>query len=167
MYLSLFLFSILIVFRIIPFWIGLLIIPPILYFVDKDCLRSVDYSLLGTFFFFFIFSGNLARIPQVNEFLSSLLQKNTLIFSTLSCQFISNVPSAILLSRFTSDYRSLLYGVNIGGTGTLIASLASLITFNEYKILYPDKIKKYLALFAALNILFLALMLLFAYFLIK
>ena len=158
LYMVLFAFSLLIVFRIIPFWLGLAVIPTVLFFVDKDALYEVDYSLLGTFFFFFIFSGNLARIDAVNEFFSFLLEKDALIVSTLSCQFISNVPSAILLSRFTSDYHSLLLGVNIGGTGTLIASLASLITFSEFRILYPEQTKKYLALFTAINLIFLVVM---------
>ena len=118
----------------------------------------VDYGLLGTFFFFFIFAGNLSRIDVVNNFLSALLNKDTLITSILSCQFISNVPSAILLSRFTSNYHALLLGVNIGGTGTLIASLASLITFNEFRILYPQKTKYYLGLFTLINVIFLVVM---------
>ena len=144
LYCVLFLFSILIVFRIIPFIIGLLLIPAILFFVDRDAIKMVDYALLGTFFFFFIFAGNLARLDSVNILISSLLQKDTLIVSILSCQFISNVPSAVLLSRFTGDYAALLLGVNIGGTGTLIASLASLITFSEFKVLYPKETKKYI-----------------------
>ena len=158
LYMVLFAFSLLIVFRIIPFWLGLAVIPAVLFFVDKDALCEVDYSLLGTFFFFFIFSGNLARIDAVNEFFSLLLEKDALIVSTLSCQFISNVPSAILLSRFTSDYHSLLLGVNIGGTGTLIASLASLITFSEFRILYPEQTKKYLVMFTVINLIFLVVM---------
>ena len=158
LYMVLFAFSLLIVFRIIPFWLGLAVIPAVLFFVDKDALYEVDYSLLGTFFFFFIFSGNLARIDAVNEFFSFLLEKDALIVSTLSCQFISNVPSAILLSRFTSDYHSLLLGVNIGGTGTLIASLASLITFSEFRILYPEQTKKYLVMFTVINLIFLVVM---------
>jgi hypothetical protein len=76
----------------------------------------------------------------------------------LSCQFISNVPSAILLSHFTLDYKSLLLGVNIGGTGTLIASLASLITFSEFRILYPGHTKKYFWLFTLVNVIFLVCM---------
>ncbi len=165
LYCILFLFSILIVFRIIPFIIGLLIIPALLFFVDRDALKMVDYPLLGTFFFFFIFAGNLARLDAVNTLISSMLQKDTLLVSVLSCQFISNVPSAILLSRFTGDYVSLLLGVNIGGTGTLIASLASLITFSEFKILYPEQTKKYLFIFTAVNIAFLVIMTLSAKFL--
>ncbi len=158
LYLVLFAVSILIVFRIIPFWLGLIVIPLVLLFADRMALLMVDYLLLGTFFFFFIFAGNLARIDAVNELLSSLLQKDTLLFSTLSCQAISNVPSAILLSQFTGDYHSLLLGVNIGGTGTLIASLASLITFSEYRSLYPDKQQHYLMLFTGLNLIFLLVM---------
>ncbi len=157
-YCVLFLVSILIVFRIVPFVIGLAIIPVILFFLDRDALFMVDYALLGTFFFFFIFAGNLARLDVVNSLMSSLLEKDTLLVSVFACQFISNVPSAILLSRFTSDYAALLLGVNIGGTGTLIASLASLITFNEFKLLHPEQTKKYLVLFTAVNAAFLIIM---------
>lgn len=164
LYMVLFLFSILIVFRVIPFMLGLIIIPLILFFVDRDSLLMVDYALLGTFFFFFIFAGNLSRIPAVNTVLSSLLEKDTLLFSVLSCQFISNVPSAILLSRFTTDYPALLLGVNIGGTGTLIASLASLITFSEFKLLHPEQTKKYIVLFTIVNAAFLIIMTLAAKF---
>ena len=159
LYLVLFAASLLIVFRVVPYMIGLVIIPIVIWFVDKDALKMIDYPLLGTFFFFFIFAGNLSRISAVNTFISEILQKDTLIVSVLSCQAISNVPSAILLSRFTEDYRSLLLGVNIGGTGTIIASLASLITFSEYKILYPNGAKRYLAMFTAINVAFLIIML--------
>ena len=105
-----------------------------------------------------VFSGNMARIGAVRDFVSGLLEKNTLIFSVLSCQFISNVPSAILLSQFTDDYRSLLVGVNIGGVGTLIASLASLITFREYTKNYPERTKQYILLFLLVNFAFLILL---------
>lgn len=161
LYCLLFLISILIVFRIIPFIAGLVVIPAVLFFVERDSLKMVDYALLGTFVFFFIFAGNLARLEAVNNLLSSLLQKDTLLVSILSCQFISNVPSAILLSRFTGDYAALLLGVNIGGTGTLIASLASLITFSEFKILYPDQTKKYIGIFIAANAVFLIVLTVF------
>jgi len=157
-YLILFAASLLVVFRIIPVLIGLIAITASLLFLDRECIKMVDYSLLGTFFFFFIFAGNLSRIGIVNSFVSSLLDKDTLLVSVASCQAISNVPSAILLSRFTSDYRSLLLGVNIGGTGTLIASLASLITFSEYRILYPGHSKHYFWLFTLINFAFLLIM---------
>ncbi len=158
LYIVLFLVSILIVFRIIPFGVGLILIPVVLLFVDRDALKMVDFGLLGTLFFFFIFAGNLARIDAVNTLISSLLEKDTLIVSIFSCQFISNVPSAILLSRFTNDYHALLLGVNIGGTGTLIASLASLITFNEFRVLYPKQTKKYLLIFTGLNVAFVVIL---------
>ncbi len=158
LYLILFGLSLLIVFRIIPFWLGLIIIPIILLIVDKESLLMVDYPLLGTFFFFFIFAGNLARIDVVHTLISTLLEKDTMLVSILSCQAISNVPSAILLSQFTTDYHSLLLGVNIGGTGTLIASLASLITFSEFRILYPGHGKRYFLLFTLINLAFLVIM---------
>lgn len=158
LYLAMFAFSLLIVFRIIPFWAGLLIIPIILLFTDREALLMVDYPLLGTFFFFFIFAGNLSRIGAVNTFLSALLQRDPLLVSVLCCQGISNVPSAILLSRFTTDYHALLLGVNIGGTGTLIASLASLITFSEFRVLYPGHGKRYFILFTLINVIFLVIM---------
>ncbi len=153
-----FVFSILIVFRIIPFAAGLVLIPLILFFIDRDALKMVDYGLLGTFFFFFVFAGNLARLDAVNTLVSALLEKDTLIVSILSCQVISNVPSAILLSRFTSDYPALLLGVNIGGTGTLIASLASLITFSEFRLLHPEQTKKYIFIFGVANLIFLVVL---------
>ena len=158
LYLIHFAASILIVFRVLPFMLGLLVIPAILFFVDRDALKMVDYGLLGTFFFFFIFAGNLSRLDVVHGFLSSWLERDTLLVSTLSCQCISNVPSAILLSRFTDNYPALLLGVNIGGTGTLIASLASLITFSEFKLLHPEQTKKYLAIFTVANVAFLVIL---------
>jgi Na+/H+ antiporter NhaD/arsenite permease-like protein len=157
-YLLLFALAIAIVFRAIPYVIGLIVIIPALLILDRRALLNVDYGLLLTFVFFFIFSGNLARIDLVREFFSSLLEKNTLIVSALSCQFISNVPSAILLSQFTDNYKALLYGVNIGGTGTLIASLASLITFREYSENEPDKIRSYILKFSAFNFAFLIIL---------
>ena len=164
LYLILFAVSLLIVFRIIPFWIGLIIVPAVLLLADRESLLMVDYALLGTFAFFFVFAGNLARIDAVNTFLSQLLQKDTLLVSVVSCQGISNVPSAVLLSRFTTDYASLLVGVNIGGTGTLIASLESLITFSEYRLLYPGHSKSYFWLFTIINVAFLFIMTVFAKF---
>jgi len=158
LYLLLFALSIAIVFRGIPYWIGLIVIPIVLLFMDRKALGMVDYSLLLTFVFFFIFSGNMARIDAVRNFFSTLLQKSTLLVSVLSCQVISNVPTAVLMSRFTSNYADLLLGVNIGGVGTLIASLASLITYREYVNKNPGKTKRYVLLFTAYNFAFLILL---------
>ena len=160
-YLLLFALSIIIVFRLIPYYIGLIVVPLVLLFLDRRALAKVDYPLLLTFVFFFIFAGNMARIEPVRAFFSTLLEKNTLIFSTLSCQFISNVPSAILLSQFTDEYRELLIGVNIGGTGTIIASLASLITFREFTKQRKGEAGKYLLEFSAFNFSFLLILILF------
>ncbi len=151
----LFILAVAIVFRGIPYVLGLIVIPAVLIFVDRKALEMVDYPLLLTFAAFFVFSGNMARIEAVRTFVSGLLEKNTLITSILSCQFISNVPSAILLSQFTENYKELLIGVNIGGVGTLISSLASLITFREFTKNYPARTKQYILLFLALNFMFL------------
>lgn len=160
-YLVLFVLSIAIVFRGIPYWIGLVVIPAVLLFMDRRALKMVDYPLLFTFVFFFIFAGNMARIDVVRDVFSYLLDKNTLLFSTLSCQVISNVPSAVLLSQFTDNYRDLLIGVNIGGVGTLIASLASLITYREYTVHNPGKSKQYVFMFSAFNFGFLIILTIF------
>ncbi len=159
LYLALFCLSIAIVFRSIPYWVGLIVIPLTLAFVDRKALKDVDYPLLFTFVFFFVFAGNMARIDAVRSLFCALLEKSTLVFSALSCQVISNVPSAILLSQFTEEYPALLVGVNIGGAGTLIASLASLITFGEYTKHHPEKKGRYIALFTLLNFLFLGVLL--------
>ena len=160
-YLLLFALSIAIVFRGIPYWIGLLVIPLVLIFMDRKALKMVDYPLLFTFVFFFVFSGNMARIDIVKQLFSFLLGKSTFLFSVLSCQVISNVPSAILLSQFTDNYMELLLGVNIGGVGTLIASLASLITFREYTKHNKGKTGYYVLLFSAFNFAFLIILALF------
>lgn len=157
-YLALFALAIIIVFRGVPYWLGLVIIPPVLLALDPKALKMVDYPLLCTFVLFFIFSGNLARIPEVQSFFGGLLKQNTLLVSVLSCQCISNVPTAILLSQFTANYPQLLVGVNIGGTGTLIASLASLITFREYARHNPGRSLRYLLVFTLFNFLFLGVL---------
>ena len=162
LYLLLFALSIAIVFRGIPYGIGLAVIPAVLLFADRKALKMVDYPLLLTFVFFFVFAGNMARIEPVRRLFSWLLEKNTLVFSVLSCQVISNVPSAILLSQFTENYSQLLLGVNIGGVGTLIASLASLITFRDYTKRNPGKTGSYVLLFSAFNFGFLILLTVFA-----
>ena len=158
LYLVLFALSIAIVFRGIPYQLGLVVLPAVLLFADRKALKMVDYPLLLTFVFFFVFAGNMARIDTVRMLFSALLEKSTLLFSVLSCQFISNVPSAILLSQFTENYPDLLVGVNIGGTGTLIASLASLITFTQYTRHNPDKVGYYVKLFSLFNFGFLFLL---------
>ncbi|HAN21511.1 MAG: citrate transporter [Clostridiales bacterium GWF2_36_10] len=161
-YLILFVLSVAIVFRGVPYIIGLIIVPIVLYFLDKKALSAVDYPLLFTFVCFFIFAGNMARIDAVMNLFTDLLEKSTLISSIVLSQFISNVPAAILLSQFTQNYSGLLVGVNIGGAGTLISSLASLITLKEYIKYNPGKTGKYILLFTLYNIGFLVLFTAFA-----
>ena len=161
LYLILFALSIVMVFRVIPYYVGFFTVLAALLLADPEALKKVDYPLLLTFAFFFIFAGNMGRLAPVRELLTSLMEKNPLLVSTLSCQVISNVPSAILLSQFTDDWAPLLIGVNIGGTGTLIASLASLITFREYTAHNRGKAGKYILLFSAFNFAFLLILLCF------
>lgn len=157
---ALFAYMLLIVFRIVPYWTGLLIVPVMLFF-DKTALGKVDYSLLLTFCMFFIFTGNLSRIDAVDSFFRALLGKSVLLTGVVSCQLISNVPSAVLLSGFTSDYAALLAAVNIGGCGTLISSMASLISFKCFCSNRPLEKGKYLLLNSAVNFGFLLILTLF------
>ncbi len=157
----LFAFSVALVFRVFPYYIGLPVVITALLILDRKALAAVDYPLLATFAAIFVFSGNLSRIEAVKVFFSSLLERNTLICAALSSQVISNVPAAILLSNFTSDYAGLLVGVNIGGVGTIIASLASLITLREYVSRFPEKQGPYFAEFSVYNFGFLAILLVF------
>ena len=160
-YLALFAMTILMVFRVLPPWLVLTAVIGALLAMDRKALAMVDYGLLLTFVCFFIFAGNMGRLPAGRGFFSGLLGRNTLLTAVFSCQLISNVPSAILLSQFTDNYASLLTGVNIGGAGTLIASLASLITFREYTGHYPGSTGRYILRFSLLNFGFLIVMTLF------
>ena len=168
LYLVLFALSLGMVFRVVPFVAGVVIVAAVLLFADRRALAHVDWGLLATFALFFVFSGNMARIPEVQGFFSMLLGQSTLVTSALASQVISNVPAAILLAPFVDGYQSLLIGVNIGGAGTLIASLASLIAFNHFRAIKRGmkrpgiqalSTKRYLALFSALNFAFLAVLL--------
>lgn len=157
-YLVLFALTILTVFRIVPYYVCLPIIFVAVFFSDRSALGKVDYPLLLTFACFFLLAGNVSRIDAVSQFFSAMLQKSTLLTAIGSCQVISNVPSAILLSEFTTNYKELLMGVNIGGVGTLISSLASLITFSEYTSHVKGKTLSYIGLFSAFNFGFLIIL---------
>lgn len=157
-YLILFALSIAIVFNVIHYLIGIGIIIAVLLVMDRKALLQVDYGLLLTFCAFFIFSGNMARIPAINDLIGGFVSRSTLLSGVISCQFISNVPTAILLSKFTENYADLLISVNIGGVGTLISSLASLITFRRYMKVDRPGIKKYLLIFTLINFALLIIM---------
>lgn len=127
----------------------------LLLWKDRKLLGSIDYSLLGTFFAFFIFVGNLASIPRFQNFLSQVLTDHVELVAILTSQIISNVPAALLLSGFTDQWRQLIIGCNLGGLGTLIASMASLISYKMIGREYPEQRKRYLRWFTLLNIGFL------------
>lgn len=126
---------------------------------DRKLLRKVDYSLLGTFVAFFVFIGNLSAISGFQNFLVSVLEGRVAAVSVLASQVISNVPAALLLSGFTQEWDALLIGCNIGGLGTLIASMASLISYKQVTREYPEKRRTYFLWFTISNILLLALLL--------
>lgn len=158
-YAILFILVILTIFRLIPYVITLLVVILTILVIDRERFKHVDYALLATFFVFFIFSGNMARISIVKDFIANIVEKSTLIAGIISCQFISNVPTAIFLSKFTMNYRELLISVNIGSLGILISSLASLITLKEFLKHQPKKFWKYLIMYTLFNSLFLLVLL--------
>lgn len=153
-YFVLFVLAMLTVFRVVNYLVLLSITLAVMLIFDRRNITSIDYSLLFTFVFLFIFIGNLGRIDAVRDFLASIIAGNEVLVGVLSSQVFSNVPAAILLSGFSSDARALLIGVNLGGLGTLIASMASLISF---KLVAKENIKisKYLAVFTVMNVAFL------------
>ena len=159
-YSALFLLVIFSIFRVIPYWVSLIIVVTTILIADKKRFKQVDYALIATFCVFFIFSGNIARITVIKDFISQIVVKNTMLAGIISCQFISNVPTAIFLSKFTSNYRELLIAVNIGSLGILISSLASLITLKEFLKHQPKNIWKYLVMFTIFNTIFLLVLLL-------
>ena len=133
----------------------LLVLGGVLAF-DRSILKKVDYGLLLTFLFFFIFVGNISRLPGIKEFLAEVMQGRELWVSLLTSQIISNVPAAVLLAPFSGAFKSLILGTNIGGLGTLIASLASLISYKIYCRSAGASPGRYLAVFTLFNLLFLA-----------
>ena len=147
------------VLRGIPYQLGLIVIVAALLVLNRRALLDVDWGLLVTFAAFFTFSGNMARIGPVRELFRQMLAHGVMPVAALTSQVISNVPAAILLSRFTDDYRGLLVGVNIVGAGTLVASLASLITFREYAKHIKGQTGRFMALFSVISFSFLAILL--------
>jgi len=151
-YSVLFIFCIAAVLRALDYRICFLIVLCSVFITDKKIFSKIDYGLLLTFFCFFIFVGNLARIEYVSKALSQFLETRVLLISILGSQVISNVPAAMMLSGFTKDVRGLLLGVNIGGLGTPIASLASLISFRIYSRSKDSSPSGFLAVFTVYNV---------------
>ena len=150
------------VFHIVSDWVLLGVIFLSVIVFEKRLFKEVDYSLLATFVFFFVFAGNIARIDCISAFIGVQMTENAKTAALFTSQVISNVPAAVMLSNFTDTGTALLTYTNIGGLGTIIASLASLISFKIY--MKTEKVNgiKYLLVFTALNLAFLvALCLLF------
>jgi len=158
LYLALFVVCLLVVLRVFDWPVMLLIVVAVLLIFDRKMLLKADFLLLLTFVAFFIFSGNLARVGAVDRLLRSLLTGREYLVSVLASQVISNVPAALLLSGFTGEAKELLLGVNVGGLGTPIASLASLISMKLYAHSEHAHTGRYLAEFTAVNVLFLLLL---------
>ncbi len=152
---ALFAVCLLTVAHIIPYEITLLIVLIAVFCVDRKVLGQVDYGLLVTFVGFFVFIGNMGRIPAFRELLQSVIVGNEVLTSVVASQFISNVPAALLLSGFTEEYQLLIIGTNLGGLGTLIASMASLISFKYIGKEYKQLKGRYLLYFTGANIVFL------------
>ena len=125
---------------------------------DRQILDDIDYSLLGTFLAFFIFIGNIGCIDGFREIFSTVLSGHTELAAVAASQFISNVPAALLLSGFTTQWSALIIGCNIGGLGTMIASMASLISYKMVSREYPDHNRKYLIWFTVCNLCLLVLL---------
>ena len=128
----LFVLCLLTVFRVLHYGILTVVVLLAITVMEPKQLKHLDFALLATFVCFFIVSGNLGRVEAVRSFLQSLLNQNALLTAVSTSQVISNVPAAVMLSGFTEQWKPLLQGVNIGGLGTPIASLASLITLKLY-----------------------------------
>ncbi len=163
-YLILFGIGIMVMLHTIPmkiFILSVLICEIIIKYVRKseDLKIKADYTLLMTFVGFFIFTGNITRIGKIHELLEMLINGRELITAVTVSQFISNVPAALLLSRFSKNDEALILGVNLGGLGTLIASMASLISYKYYVNRVKKEKGKYLLTFTGINVLYLAVLL--------
>ncbi len=160
-YLALFVVCLLTVAKVkwCPYWVTLIIVVIALILFDRKLFAKIDYSLLLTFVGFFVFIGNMGRIPAFREFLQGIIAGNEVLTAVVSSQVISNVPAALLLSGFTDNYEALILGTNLGGLGTLIASMASLISYKY--IVKENKCGKgaYFGFFTVANVVFLAVLL--------
>jgi Na+/H+ antiporter NhaD/arsenite permease-like protein len=153
-YALLFLLSLSAVFNFLPWYAAVVVV---VLFSEKILLKKVDYSLLLTFVALFIFVGNLGALHSVQDFFRNLLEGRVFITSLIASQVISNVPATFLLSPFTHESRQLLLGVNAGGCGTLIASMASVISFKYFINFSPKETKRYFYTFTVVNLLFVLL----------
>lgn len=159
LYFVLFGIVMLVVLRIIPYWIALIVVCVAMFFIDIKSYLIVDYTIPLTFVAFFIFSGNMSRIPTLVDAIQGFVNKDTYLTSYISCQLISNVPTAVLLSKFTTNYPALLVSVNVASLGIIFSSLSGVIALKEYlKVAKKEKLEKnrgawyYIGLDALFNI---------------
>ncbi|MBP3380703.1 MAG: citrate transporter [Ruminococcus sp.] len=158
-YSAMFVLCLLTVLRIVPDWFCLIITVCGVLATDRRLLLKADYGLLATFVCFFVFVGNIARVEAIGEFFRSVMQGRELLISAALSQVISNVPAAVMLSGFTENSAPLLLGVNLGGLGTMIASLASLISFQFYRTSPGARTGRYMMIFSLVNFGLLAVLL--------
>jgi di/tricarboxylate transporter len=161
-YLFLFLLSLAAVFYIIDYKVAFAAVGVGVFITNRRLFARVDYGLIATFVCFFIFVGNIGNIAAVSAALTGLIERRELASAVILSQFISNVPAAVLLSHFTGKYKELVLGTDIGGLGTLVASLASLISFKLYVTTEGARPLKYLGIFTVVNVLMLFLLLTFS-----
>lgn len=165
LYIFLFMFSVLAVLKVLPAWLAALFSAVAVFFMQKSLLKKVDYVLLLTFAAFFVFTGNMERLESVKSFLEGAVSGHEFVAGIIASQVISNVPSALLLYPFSTNAKDLLLGVNAGGLGTLVASLASLISYKLYATRdladgEQSGSGRYVAVFTGVNLLFLLLLVL-------
>ncbi len=158
-YLALFVFCILTVLHIVDYRIMLVVVMVVIAIMDKKLILKADYILLLTFVAFFIFIGNMKNIPAISDFLNSVVSGREVYVSVAASQVVSNVPAAMLLSGFTDNLKGLIIGTNIGGLGTIIASMASLISYKFYCKISGSNQRMYMGKFTIVNLVFLAILL--------
>lgn len=159
---TLFVLALLSVAHILPYQAIVVATIAVALIADRRALAHVDYALLVTFIAFFVFVGNVGRIEMVSAALAQLIDGHELAVSVIASQVLSNVPAAILLSGFTSNFAALVIGTNLGGLGTLIASMASLISYKQVALVLPREKGRYFMLFTMWNVAFLAMLAAFA-----
>ena len=145
--------------RVLPYGVAFAAVLVCTLCADRSTLRNVDYSLLLTFVAFFVFIGNLGRIPAFSGWLQAILAGREVLVAVLASQVTSNVPAALLLSGFTDETAALIIGTNLGGLGTLIASMASLISYRQIARELPEEKGRYFKLFTLSNLIFLVILL--------
>lgn len=160
LYIALFAICLMTVAKLLHYGIAAAVVAAAVLIADRSLLKKIDYSLLLTFAGFFVFIGNMSRVDCINSFLSRIIEHNEFAVSVGASQIISNVPAALLLSGFSDNYEKLILGADIGGLGTLIASMASLISFKYIAKERSAAKKRYFGTFTAANIIFLTAMIL-------